>query len=176
MTANNRHYTQLSAREFAPIREALQDAPDVPRHILQHLERLEERYARALEEVAHWQANWAAATNQAQRDIAEAHARSADCAEHGREIIYLRERAEILEAELDQERDMRAHLTGLLGALRDAVENAQGESLTLSRNRVKSAVRRVQSALSRVRSKTDKKREAIYARTERALKELWGSN
>src|SRR5690606_38987143 len=82
MTANNRHYTQLSAREFAPIREALQDAPDVPRHILQHLDRLEERYARALEEGARWQANWAAATNQAQRDIAEAHARSADCVEH----------------------------------------------------------------------------------------------
>lgn len=175
MTANN-HHAQSAARAFAPIREALQDAPDVPRHILQHLDRLEERYARALEEVDRWQANWAAATNQAQRDIAEAHARSADCVEHGREIIYLRERADILEAELNQERDMRAHLTGLLGALRDAVESAQGESLTLSRSRVKSAVHRIQSALSRVRRKTDKKREEIYARTERALKELWGSN
>jgi len=175
MTANN-HHAQSAARAFAPIREALQDAPDVPRHILQHLDRLEERYARALEDVARWQANWAAATNQAQRDIAEAHARSADCVEHGREIVYLRERADILEAELDQERDMRAHLTGLLGALRDAVEHAQGESLTLSRSRVKSAVRRVQSALSRVRRKTDKKREEIRARTERALKELWGDS
>ena len=176
MTAKNRHYVQSAAREFAPIREALQAAPDAPRHVLQHLDRLEERHARALEEVAHWQANWAAATNQAQRDIAEAHERSADCFEHGREIVYLRERVELLEAELDQERDMRAHLTGLLGALREAAERTQGETLTLSRSRVKSAVRRVQSALSRVRSKTDKKREAIYVRTERALKELWGES
>lgn len=176
MTANNRHYVQSAAREFAPIREALQNVPDVPRHVLQHLDRLEARYARAFESADHWQANWAAATNQAQRDIAEAHARSADCVEHGREIVYLRERVELLEADLEQERDMRAHLTGLLGALRDAVEHAQGESLVLPRGRVKSAVRRVQNALSRVRRKTDKKREEIYARTERALKELWGSN
>src|SRR5690606_1261743 len=157
MTANNRHYTQLSAREFAPIREALQNAPDVPRYVLQHLDRLEERYARALEEGARWQGNWAAASNQAQRSIAEAHERSADCMEHGREIIYLRERVELLEADLEQEREVRAHLTGLLGALRDAVERTQGESLTLSRDRVKSVVRRVQSALSRVRRKTEKK-------------------
>lgn len=176
MTAKNRHYVQSAAREFAPIREALQDVPGVPRHVLQHLDRLESRYARAFESADHWQANWAAATNQAQRSIAEAHERSADCLEHGREIIYLRERVELLEAELDQERDMRAHLTGLLGALREAVERTQGETLTLSRSRVKSAVRRVQSALSRVRSKTDKKREEIYVRTERALKELWGDS
>lgn len=168
--------TKRSAREFAPIREALHNVPDVPRHILQHLDRLEERYTRALEKVDHWQAQWAAATNHAQRSIAEAHARSADCAEHGREIIYLRERVELLEAELDQERDMRAHLTGLLGALRDAVQRTQGESLTLSRNRVKSVVRRTQNALSRVRRKADKRREEIYARTERALKELWGDS
>jgi len=175
MTANN-HHAQSAARAFAPIREALQGAPDVPRHILQHLDRLEERYARALEDVARWQANWASATNQAQRDIAEAHARSADCVEHGREIIYLRERAEILEADLEQERDMRAHLTGLLGALRDVVERSQGESLTLNRSRVKAVVRRTQDALSRVRRKADKKREGIRARTERALKELWGDS
>ena len=176
MTAKNRHYVQSAAREFAPIREVLQYVPGVPRHVLQHLDRLEERHARALEEVARWQANWAAATNQAQRDIAEAHARSADCVEHGREIIYLRERVELLEADLEQEREVRAHLTGLLGALRDAVERTQGESLTLSRDRVKSVVRRVQTALSRVRRKTEKKYEDIYARTERALKELLEGN
>src|SRR5690606_41510815 len=89
MTANNRHYTQLSAREFAPIREALQNAPDVPRYVLQHLDRLEERHARALEEGARWQANWAAATNQTQRDIAESQARSADDVAHGPQIIHL---------------------------------------------------------------------------------------
>src|SRR5690606_6683953 len=126
MTANN-HHAQSAARAFAPIREALQAAPDVPRHILQHLDRLEDRYARAPQDVRRSAVNWAAATSQAQRDIAEAHGRSADCVEHGREIVYLRERADILEAELDQERDMRAHLTGLVGALRDAVEHAQGE-------------------------------------------------
>jgi len=151
------------------------------------LERLEERYARALEGVDHWQAQWAAATNHAQRSIAEAHARSADCVEHGREIIYLRERVELLEAELDQERDMRAHLTALYSALRDAVHNAQNanmarqrqgelvsDSLTLSLHRVEAVVKRIHNALTRVRRKTDKKREAIYARTERALKELLG--
>lgn len=165
-----------SAREFAPIREALHNVPDVPRHILQYLDRLEERYARAIEEVGRWQSQWAAVTNHAQRSIAEAHARSADCTEHGREIIYLRERAELLEAELDQERDMRAHLTGLLGALRDAVQRTQGESLTLSRHRVEAVVTRIQNALSRVRRKTDKRREGIRARTERTLKELWGAS